>query len=391
MWHVPIELHNVSLRLMRRLMHLLLLLPPQVWRHVNLFYMVALFAYLAFFFHWRISFNYQVVYDIQVDFFSRFIDVLNFLALITCHIAVAMELLWRNRSEQIEQQLERMRYMLRVQFGHQVNLQRIQSHCRCIYGSLLLRCIILLGMSIYNNLVTDESLLLYYNFYSEIVLLIRFSEFSLYSVLIMAFYQELIEVSSELVEQLQSSGCELTNSLERLSTLRQLHSILWNTIRSIERNFERSLIIVMLKLFVDIFVLPYWIFINVQSQRNAAIVQYCAVEELVKFLELSIPFMIWSRCELLQRKFRSILHSLSAHRVDGQLNACLWRLSAQLGQESCQFSAGGFLVINNEMLGKFIFGMASYIVICIQFRMSMLDKSPAALNETQTVTVAIDA
>ncbi|XP_062123397.1 putative gustatory receptor 98a [Drosophila sulfurigaster albostrigata] len=158
MWHVPIELHNVSLRLMRRLMHLLLLLPPRVWRHVNLLYMVALFAYLAFIFHWRISFNYHVVYDIQVDSFSRFIDVLNFLALITCHIAVAMELLWRNRSEQIEQQLERMRYMLRVQFGYQVNLQRIQSHCHCIYGSLLMRSIILLVMTIYNNLVTDVSL-----------------------------------------------------------------------------------------------------------------------------------------------------------------------------------------------------------------------------------------
>ncbi|XP_062124869.1 putative gustatory receptor 98a [Drosophila sulfurigaster albostrigata] len=158
----------------------------------------------------------------------------------------------------------------------------------------------------------------------------------------MAFYQELIKVSSELVEQLQSSGCELTNSLERLSTLRQLHSILWNTIRSIESNFELSLIIVMLKFFVDIFVLPYWIFINVQSQRNTAVVQYCAVEEVVKFLELLIPFMIWNRCELLQRQFRSILHSLNTNRVDGQLNACLWRLSAQLGQESCQFSAGGF-------------------------------------------------
>ncbi|KAH8312218.1 hypothetical protein KR044_009828 [Drosophila immigrans] len=385
MWHVPIELHNVSLRLMRRVMHLLLLLPPRQLRHVRLLHTLALFGYLAFIFQWRISFNYHVVYDIRIDYFSRFIDVLNFVALVACHTVVAMELMWRNRSAQIEQQLERMKYLLRVQFGHNVNLQRIRRYCRWIYASLLLRCLILLLMTIYNNQVTNVSMILYYDFYSELVLLIRFSEFSLYAVLILCFYQELLEVSHKLMPQIESCNTEVSSFLERLSTLRQLHSILWNTIRSIERNFELGLIIVMLKYFVDIFVLPYWIFINVQSQTNTAVVQYCTIEEVVKFLEVLIPFMICNRCELLQRQLRSVFHSLNANRGVGQLNACLWRLSAQLGQESCQFSAGGFLIINNEMLGKFIFGMASYIVICIQFRMSMLDKSLAASNETETV------
>jgi len=75
-------------------------------------------------------------------------------------------------------------------------------------------------------------------------------------------------------------------------------------------------------------------------------------EELVKFLEVLVPCLIWNQCELVQRQIRSIFHSLNTDRNDVQLNSYLLRISTHLGQESCQFSAGGFLVINNETLGK---------------------------------------
>lgn len=78
----------------------------------------------------------------------------------------------------------------------------------------------------------------------------------------------------------------------------------------------------------------------------------CIAEELCKFLEVLVPCLIWNRCELLHRQFRSIFHRLNTDRRDVQLNSNLLRTSAQLGQESCQFSAGGFLIINNETLGK---------------------------------------
>ncbi|KAL7731220.1 hypothetical protein ACLKA6_014407 [Drosophila palustris] len=386
MWHVPIELHDASLRLMRRLMHCLLLLPPRPVRFLQLLYMFTLLMYLGFVFHWRIGFNYHVVYDIQLDQFSRMIDVLNFVVLIACHIVVAMELLWKNRSEEIEQQLERIRYLLRVQFGYKVNLLRIRRYCQGICGSWFLRCLLLFGMTVYTNVGTDVVLLLYYHFYSEVVLLLRFSEFSLYSLLILAFYQELHEVSLNLILELETSSVA---SLNRLSTLRQVHGILWNTIRTIECNFELSLITVMLKLFVDIFVLPYWIFINVLNQTNTSVVHYILAEEFCKFVEVLVPCLIWNRCELVQREIRSIFHSLNTDRRDVQLNSCLLRISTHLGQESCQFSAGGFLVISNETLGKFIFGMASYVFICIQFRMSLVTKSSTHSVEA-VATVAAD-
>lgn len=276
MWHVPGELHDASLRIMRRLMHCLLLLPPRPHVQLRILYTTGLVFYLVFIFKWRFSFNYHVVYDIKNDHVSRIIDLLNFVGLITCHATVVMELIWRNRSEQVEQQLQRIRHILRVQFGHKVNLKRIQRNCNILFGSLIVRVLMMAGMAIYDNVMTDTSVLLFYAFYSEVVLLTRFSEFTMYSSLILCFYRDLWQVSSTLMSDLEKTRFEIWSVrrilLDRLFTLKQLHGLLWNTIREIECNFQLSLILAMLKLFVDTSVLPYWIFINVTSSKCWAII-----------------------------------------------------------------------------------------------------------------------
>lgn len=78
----------------------------------------------------------------------------------------------------------------------------------------------------------------------------------------------------------------------------------------------------------------------------------CLTEELGILLEISIPCWFWTRCEQLQRKFRAVFHVISVDRRNEQLNTALLRISAQLGQESCQFRVGGLVPINNNMLGK---------------------------------------
>lgn len=111
----------------------------------------------------------------------------------------------------------------------------------------------------------------------------------------------------------------------------------------------------------------------------------------------------------MQRQLRSTLHGVATDRHNAQLNTALYRISAQLGQESFRFSAGGLMVINNESLGKvsvstyqinfkaaslfpfllqFIFGMISYIIICIQFRLALIDNSPEEVAQS-FVTVAL--
>lgn len=80
----------------------------------------------------------------------------------------------------------------------------------------------------------------------------------------------------------------------------------------------------------------------------------CTTEESGKLLEICIPCWICTRCDHLQRKFRSLFHGISVDRRNEQLNTALLRISAQLGQETCQLRVGGLIKINNEMLGKVI-------------------------------------
>jgi len=109
MWHVSGELHNASLRFMRHLMRFFLLLPPHSHLSWKMIYNIALFIYIMCILQLRFAFNYNVIYDLIHDDVSRVLDLVNFVALIVGHSVVAMELLWRNHSEQIEQQLQQIR------------------------------------------------------------------------------------------------------------------------------------------------------------------------------------------------------------------------------------------------------------------------------------------
>lgn len=333
MWYVPGKLHDASLRIMRRLMHCMLLLPPRPQVELKVLYTIVLLIYLIFVLNWRFSFNYHVVYDLKNDHVTRNIDLLNFVGLTLSHAIVAMELLWKNRSEQVELQLQRLRHILRVQFEHNVNLRRIRWYSNTIFASLVVRVLILATVTIYVNFVTDNLVLLFYSHYSEVVLLMRFSEFTMYSSLILCFYRDLCEVSTTLIADLESTSPEMCSVrhilLDRLFALQHLHGLLWNSTRLIEQNFELSLISIMLKLLVNTSMLPYWIFINATTTKSWAIIQCaypedhrfhiakcisladCVADQLCQLVEIIVPCLICTHCELIYRQFKSFVsHTL---------------------------------------------------------------------------------
>ncbi|KAH8388255.1 hypothetical protein KR093_002295, partial [Drosophila rubida] len=394
MWHVPGELHNVSLRCMRHLMHLLLLLPPQPHLGWKILYSSAIFVYLLSIFRWRFAFNYDVIFDVVNDEVSRVLDLINFVALIVGHFVVATELLWRNHSEHIQLQFQQLRYVLRIQFGHKVQLKRIERYCNLIYGIVAIRIAVLLCITIANYMTTNTSLLLICHLYSELVFTLRCIEFSLHAALVLAFYKELGDVGSEIVARLSSNLVEsqLNLQVQRLAAIQQIHQLLWEIHRSIEANFERSLMMVMLKCFVDSSVMPYWVYLN-SIRTNSLAMQLCkgqyeinlsayftyslldsTTEEIGKLLEICIPCWICTRCDLLQRQFHSLFHGVSRNRQSYAINSALLKLSTQLAQEKSQFSVGGYLILNNQMLGRFLFGMISYLIICLQFRIIYTEK-----------------
>lgn len=219
-------------------------------------------------------------------------------------------------------------------------------------------------------------LLLYLIFvlYSEVVLLMRFSEFTMYSSLILCFYRDLCKVSTTLIADLESTSPEMCSVryilLDRLFALQHLHGLLWNSTRLIEQNFELSLISIMLKLLVNTSMLPYWIFINATTTKSWAIIQCvypednrfyiakcisladCVADQLCQLVEIIVQCLICTRCERIYRPLKALFHTLSSDRQNTQLNLAVMSISSRLQQERCLFSAGGMFCINNVTLGK---------------------------------------
>lgn len=151
---------------------------------------------------------------------------------------------------------------------------RVRVYSRVIYGFLFLRVTVLLSITIYNYLVTNTSLLLIANFYLELVVIVRCTDFTMHVALVLAIYHELMEASSEIILQLE---VQLPLSIQKLKTLQQIHHTLWTTHREIEKSFGQSLLVVMLKYFVDTSVMPYWVFMA-ERRHGHGPMQKCSKE-----------------------------------------------------------------------------------------------------------------
>ncbi|EDW24050.1 GL23924 [Drosophila persimilis] len=381
------ELDSCSLRRMHRAMKCLGIIPFGQHFYLKVLCNLFMVFVIGTASSWRFSFNYEFAYDFLNDHMSRILDLTNFLVLMSAHFTIVMEILWGNRSAEIEQQMEQILHDLRVHLGREVSLKRFRRYSNAIYGSLISRFLLLFGVAVYNN----EGLV-FSAMYSEAVMQLRFTEFSLYCGVALAFHQELCSAGSSLLVELHLTRFDLWPlrrfTLEKLSRLQQIHGRLWQTIRLIERNFQRSLSIMLLKFFLDTAALPYWLYLSKIQHTSVSVQYYCATEEFCKLMEIIVPCWLCSRCDLMQRKFRSIFYRLASGRRNGQLNAALIRICIQLGQEKYQFSAGGFAYISTEMLGTFLFGMISYIVIGIQFNLNFNASNSSKLAAEAAVTDA---
>lgn len=258
MCYVPVKLDNLALRFFRRIMRLLLLQPPRPHLYLKLMYNAGQLIYLGLISHWRYAFNYNVIYDHRKDYLSRIIDLFNFDLLIVGHFIVIIELIWMNRTERIDQHFLHIQYIFFDQFHRKFNQHRLQVYSSIIYGFWFLRVFVLLAITIYNYLASSTSILLIINFYSELALIVRCSDFTLHVALVLAIYQELMEAGSEIILELE---LQVPLSIDKINTLQQVHHTLWTVHRDIEESYEQSLLVVMLKYFVDTSVMPYWVYL----------------------------------------------------------------------------------------------------------------------------------
>lgn len=274
MCYVSVKVETLSLGFLRRLMRIILLQPPRPHLYLKLMYNAVLLVYLGLISHWRYAFNYNVIYDHRNDNLSRIIDLFNFNLLIMGHLIVIIEVIWMNRSERIDQHFLHIKYILCDRLHRKFNYYRVRVYCSIIYVFLFLRVFVLLAITIYNYLASNTSVLLILNFYSELVLIVRGGDFTLHVALVLAIYQELMEVGSDLILQLEQ---QLPISIHKIKILQQVHHTLWRVHRDIEKSYEQSLLVVMLKYFVDTSVIPYWLYLSNNQPENGPI-NRCSIE-----------------------------------------------------------------------------------------------------------------
>ncbi|KAH8388258.1 hypothetical protein KR093_002294, partial [Drosophila rubida] len=345
---LPMELQDSSLRLMQRLMCCILVLPPRPQLYLKLLYSLSILAFLFLITFWRFQFKYEVNYDFFNDYFSRGVDLIIFVALVFGHLITSIEMIWRNRSCIIDRKFQELQSTMREKLGHEVHQQRIKFQCNAIFAFLFLRLLVLAIMTLMNLTTTKTYYLYVMNFYSETLEILRCCEFLLHAVLVMSTYQELNSVSCQIILEIESNKAM---SIHRIFVVQELHELLCRTQREIEKNFEHSLIVIMLKNFVDTSVIPYWMYVS-RRFPNFALHAWCVSEEIAKLLEVILPCWIYTRCDYLQRKLRSQFHGISKGRSDEELNLALLRISSQLAQERCLCRIGGLINLNNEMLGR---------------------------------------
>lgn len=267
------ELHAASLSRMRRAMKYFGMLPfsnhliPKLL--CNLWLIVSIVISTQF----RFTFDYDFTYDFMNDTFSRTIDLSDFVVLSTAQFIIGMELIWWNHYKEIDSHLEEIRYKLKAHLGQNVNLQRLRGYCKPIYVSLLIRCFLFVSVTVWNSRA-----LTYYALYSELVTLMRFSEFTLYCAVILAMYQELLLAGRNLLEELQQTQYEPWAvrhfTIKKLERMQQIHGLLWQAIRRVEHNFKLSLITILVKFFVDTSALPYWMYLGI-VQNSDITIQFC--------------------------------------------------------------------------------------------------------------------
>lgn len=267
MWKTsPEQEPNISLRFVHRLMRLALVLPPRPHPHLKLLYSIALLVYFVIVLYYRFFGKYHIIYDAEHDLFSTILDLGNFVILIVGHGVVAMDVIWNNHME-IFKNLQQFRSVLRMQFNHKVNDNRLKRYCNVINILILIRIVLIFGSSCYNYVISGSFIVILFNFYSELVFTLRCGEFNLQLALVMAYFVELDEVGSEITRKLNNNQSNLNVSC-KLDDLCELHRLLWKTQREIEAKYAMSLVFIFWKFFANASTTPYWVSVNFRLKEK---------------------------------------------------------------------------------------------------------------------------
>ncbi|XP_017465643.1 PREDICTED: putative gustatory receptor 98a [Rhagoletis zephyria] len=377
---------GVSLQPFRRLMMVLVIVPylygpigkqdafciKYTQLVIHFIAVAALSAYLVYAHLKRIK---ETIYNLD-DIFSSIMDGLGFTTLIIAQLIIHLESSCKLHAYQkIFNKFEQMRTWLMQKFAIQFEITKLKFYATLLQIHFTLYCGLIFFFMTWLIFEPVPTMRLLLCLYAEIVLKVKLFEYMLFVIVFLVMLSELCRAANRQCQLVEStrfdSSVQRQECLMGFIALQDLHALLWENVQLLTAYFEWSLPSLFTKQLIDLTLLAYWAFLNIEIGKSEVIKYYLIAFWIMQIFTLMVACFICSTCERSERKFRSSFRTIFKDRQNPLLMKCVHSISMQLWQEPITFVAGHFLTINIRTLGKYFFTVAMYIVILIQFRLSV--------------------
>ncbi|XP_053946046.1 putative gustatory receptor 98a [Anastrepha ludens] len=335
-------------------------------------HIIAIFSLVVYLIHGHLKNVRESIYNSD-DTFTIALDSLGFSTLVMVQLIVYLESSWKvEMYHKIFNKFEQMRILLLEKFAIQFDYSRLKFYIRLLQIHFTINMILIICFVVVTFPPNVDLLL---SMYAELVLKVKMFEFMFFVVVFMVMIFDVCRAARlqcRFVEMMQfASSAQRQECLMGFVALQDLHALLWENVQVLTNYFEWSSPGIFAKQLIDLTLLAYWAFLNTELGTTARVRYYLIVLWAVQIFTLTIACLLCSVCERWDRKLRSSFRNILKDRRNPLLMRCLNRISMQLWHEPISFEAGHFVTVNIGTLGKYIFTITMYIVILIQFRMSV--------------------
>ncbi|KAM7357792.1 gustatory receptor 98a [Cochliomyia hominivorax] len=378
------RIYEITLLPIRWLMYILGALPYEfqhkqncslsilAWRLLHLTLLVIFTIWISIL---RFERFHEVLYK-RNDKFSNGMDMISYATLLIVQGIIYWETTWKAyRYKIIFKQFELLCHKFKYELKYPINLSRIRLFSILLYTLLMVYMIIILFIILIRYIKVLNGFRLILLQYGDTILKLKFIEFTLFAAIVMAIQTDLNNFMVIYIHEIQKNKFNdaefKTKIYEKIYILQDIHNILMTTVSGIEDYFCWSLPGLILKMFIEFTITAYWIYFSFDFKIPVLFQSYGYSVTILNLIILFVCCSICSKCEKLDINLSNMFHLIKHEQFNPFLNCCLHEISLQLLHQNIFFSAGGFMDVNYRFLGTYIFSAVCYIVILIQFHMSI--------------------
>ncbi|XP_058983492.1 putative gustatory receptor 98a [Musca domestica] len=344
------------------------------WRLLHQLLVILLVGWLSML---RIN-HFEDVYYEKTDIFSIGMDAISYGILTAIHLIVYWENTWKALTYvELFKNFETILQKFRLYLKFEVNTTYLFLYVALLYSMLTLNILITFFVIYLRYLKSLNAIRLLLEQYSETILKFKLLEYALFLVIIVTIQRHLNAFAAHYLRttvlrlRTMPEGKEQTDILNIIGILQDIHNLLVTNVNHIENYFNWSLPMLILRMFTEIVLTSYWMYYITDYELSRLYHLYGYSSIILQLMFLFVICALCSQSEKLDTQLANILHMSRHQRHNPLLNGLLNEMSLQLYHQQIKFTAGGFVDVNYKVFGKFIFATVCYVVILIQFHMSV--------------------